>query len=392
MKINNKLFCFIILTSIVSILTCATGTSYARQEQKENLQEQEDPIVNVIQGLAANIERRLPQNTRLAVVNVSSESAVFSDYVIEELISAFMENGKLMIVDRNALHLALARSEMNFQLSGDVSEETQQSIGKMLGAQSILSASLIDMGDAYRLRTAVIRVETLAREATVASDVQKSGRVEFLMKTNEPVTRRRVDNPVTASDFKRRGNEYMNDTQEYDRAIADFSEAIKLKPLDADAYILRADAYHILAEKYRGKNYYNLAIADYSEALRLVPAYAYAYLNRGRIYIEVGDYKRAEEDLARAIQLDPNNAVTLNHIGILRYRKKDYQGAVEAYTQALKLRTYPFTYSNRAAAYFHLGDKTRCLQDLERAFQLAPDKDLNRERIEALKMGVWILD
>jgi tetratricopeptide (TPR) repeat protein len=390
LKITFKLFCFIILTAAVfTLVFCTTGTSSAKQEQKEKPEEQEESIVKIIQGLAANIERRLPENTRMAVVNVSSESAVFSDYVIEELISAFMDSGKLMIVDRNALHLAMVRSEMNFQLSGDVSDETQQSIGKMLGAQSILSASLIDMGDAYRLRAAVIRVETLAREATVANDVQKSRRVEFLMKTNEPVTRKRIDKPVTAFDFRRRGNEYLYDQRDPDQAIADFTEAIKLNPRDPDSYVFRADAWY-------WKNDYRRAIEDYTEALRLVPGYTLAYLNRGQVYIEIKDYNRADEDLNRVLRMDQNNADAHHAIGTMRYQMGNYQGALEAFNQCIRLsksENWDF-YKSRSEAYARLGDWTRAIADLEKTYQLNPDDKMTKDRIESqrnpgIKIWVW---
>ena len=53
----------------------------------------------------------------------------------------------------------------------------------------------------------------------------------------------------------------------YDKAIADFTEAIRLDPKDADAYCNRARAYY-------SKGEYDKAIADYSEAIRLNPKYA----------------------------------------------------------------------------------------------------------------------
>src|SRR5262249_7737007 len=62
-----------------------------------------------------------------------------------------------------------------------------------------------------------------------------------------------------------------------DRAIANFSEAIRLDPKYAEAYYVRGVAYG-------NKGDLDRAIADYSEAIRLDPKLAAAYNNRGNAY------------------------------------------------------------------------------------------------------------
>ena len=52
---------------------------------------------------------------------------------------------------------------------------------------------------------------------------------------------------------------------EYDRAISDFTEAIRLDPKLASAYYNRGIAYE-------NKGEHDKAIADYTEAIRLEPA------------------------------------------------------------------------------------------------------------------------
>jgi tetratricopeptide (TPR) repeat protein len=50
------------------------------------------------------------------------------------------------------------------------------------------------------------------------------------------------------------------------------------------------------------------AIGDYSEAIRLDPNYANAYCGRGIAYYEVENYDKAISDYSEAIRLDPNLA------------------------------------------------------------------------------------
>ena len=62
--------------------------------------------------------------------------------------------------------------------------------------------------------------------------------------------------------------------EEYDKAIADFTEVIRLDPKAAHAYTGRGGAWSERAE-------YDKAIADFTEAIRLDPKDADAYTDRG---------------------------------------------------------------------------------------------------------------
>ena len=51
---------------------------------------------------------------------------------------------------------------------------------------------------------------------------------------------------------------------------------------------------------------YDRAVQDLEEAIKLDPNFAMAYLNRGNAYAGKGDDDRATEDFVRAIKHDPN--------------------------------------------------------------------------------------
>ena len=48
---------------------------------------------------------------------------------------------------------------------------------------------------------------------------------------------------------------------------------------------------------------YDKAVADYSEAIRLKPDYAEAFYDRGHAYEQKGDYGKAEVDCVQARKL-----------------------------------------------------------------------------------------
>src|SRR5215472_902837 len=64
---------------------------------------------------------------------------------------------------------------------------------------------------------------------------------------------------------------------DYDKAIADYTEALRLEPKNAAAFAKRAWSY-------ARKDDYDKAFADCTEALRLEPKLVLAYSNRGLCY------------------------------------------------------------------------------------------------------------
>ena len=69
---------------------------------------------------------------------------------------------------------------------------------------------------------------------------------------------------------------------DYQGAISDLNQAIKIKPDFADAYNGRAVAKYKLGDN-QG------AIADYNQAIQIKPDFAKAYYNRGLFTYKLGD-------------------------------------------------------------------------------------------------------
>jgi tetratricopeptide (TPR) repeat protein len=131
-------------------------------------------------------------------------------------------------------------------------------------------------------------------EATEAKDWDKA--IDAFRKATE-LDRKQEPNLVSA--LQHRGMEHTTQ-QQYPEAIADFSEALKLKPDDAGIYERRAYVE-------MKTNAYDKALADYSEAIRLKPNDVRYYLLRGYIYETKNDIKNSMADTEQALKLDPNN-------------------------------------------------------------------------------------
>jgi tetratricopeptide (TPR) repeat protein len=151
---------------------------------------------------------------------------------------------------------------------------------------------------------------------------------------------------------------------DYNKAITEFTEAIRLDPTFAPAYLGRGNAH---------SNQGNLdeAIRDYCEAIRLDPNYAIAYYNRGAIYQHKNKFSKAFSDYNAAIHLDPNCAPAFNNRGVVYGRKGDFNKAISDFTEAIRLDpNYAIAYENRGVVYFHTGKRAKANADFATARQL----------------------
>ncbi|MDR1869646.1 MAG: extracellular solute-binding protein [Treponema sp.] len=124
---------------------------------------------------------KIPPKSRVAVLNFTSEYPKLSDYVIEELIGYIVNDNVLTVVDR--ANLDKISKEMNFQLSGEVSDETALSIGKKLGAQIIILGAITPVGNTYRLRIKAISLESSQILGMQNVDVAQDRRIGALTGT-----------------------------------------------------------------------------------------------------------------------------------------------------------------------------------------------------------------
>ncbi len=130
---------------------------------------------DAIASSAKKIGESLEKGTRVAVLNCTSSSPKLAVYVLQELVFALVNSGRLVVVERE--DLALVKDELQFQISGDVSDESAQSIGKILGAEVIISASF---DETFHLRVKAIAVESARLLAVTSTAVEKTGKAEVL--------------------------------------------------------------------------------------------------------------------------------------------------------------------------------------------------------------------
>jgi len=134
---------------------------------------------DILNRIATEIDGTIPAGTNLAILNFNSPTEAFSDYVIEELTVKLVRNPSLTIVDRQ--NISLINKEQNLQLSGEVSDASAVAIGRLLGAQSIITGNLTNTGDVLRFRIRAVNVETGAIQTQIALNLRSDSQVAFLL-------------------------------------------------------------------------------------------------------------------------------------------------------------------------------------------------------------------
>lgn len=176
----------------------------------------------------------------------------------------------------------------------------------------------------------------------------------------------RETNESLAVVFHYRGNAYL-ERGDFDHAIADFAQAIRLNPALPQSFYDRGRAY--LAKKD-----YSQAIQDFDQTIRLNPDIPEVYDSRGKAFYDAGDPDRAAKDFDGAITLDSNYAPAFVHRGNLYSDKGDYDRGIRDYDAAIRLNSrYAEAWRRRGEAYFRKEDYARAAGDLDHALKLDPD-------------------
>jgi tetratricopeptide (TPR) repeat protein len=172
--------------------------------------------------------------------------------------------------------------------------------------------------------------------------------------------------PNHAPAFNGRGMAWQS-KGEADRAIADFDEAIRLNPKFARAFANRGSVYTVNAEHQRAKQ-------DFDQAIGLDSTLAFAFVGRGRIHRSTGDYVRALQDFEHATRLQPKNAAAWNgrcytHAVVGRL----LQMALAECNQSLMLQpNNSHALDSRGFTYLKLGELDRAIADYDAALRLDP--------------------
>jgi len=151
---------------------------------------------------------------------------------------------------------------------------------------------------------------------------------------------------------------------DFDRAIVEFNETLRVDPNNLRAINSRGNAW-------RGKGDDDDAIADYNEAIRRDPTFAYPYNGRASVYYDRGEYDRAIDDFSQVIRFNPTLAAPYNNRAQALRDKGEFDRAIADADDALRRDpTNGTIYSVRGEIYRMKGDLVRALADQDQAVRI----------------------
>jgi predicted nucleic acid-binding protein len=125
---------------------------------------QNESVEGSLQRAAGKIVETVPAGSKVAVVYVTAADPDLVEYIAGELEFILVDQG-LTVIDRSQLDRI--RREQEFQMSGEVDDNEAVSIGKMAGANIIITGAVTGTGNLRRLRLRAL--DTQSAQVLVAA-------------------------------------------------------------------------------------------------------------------------------------------------------------------------------------------------------------------------------
>lgn len=195
---------------------------------------------------------------------------------------------------------------------------------------------------------------------------QAASALDKLTACNELIGNRNPSHRDYADLVAARGKAYYH-LNDYSRALADFDEAIRLRPDGSRAYFSRGLMF-------LNGNRLDDAIADFTKARELDRRDVWPLANRGLAHAWRKDRPLAEKDFRAARAIDPSNPVMLRGEAILAMDAGDPATAVKRLTESLKSDPDNiWALRMRAEMFLLLGDNEKSWADSDKVDQLRRD-------------------
>lgn len=178
---------------------------------------------------------------------------------------------------------------------------------------------------------------------------------------------------TTRNALNNRGYLFLNEIENYHRAVSDFSVIIRMRPKEIDGYIGRTQALKKLGR-------FDAALDDLDSAEQLDSTEDFVHAFRGEILAETGRFEAAVESFSKALALEPDNDFYLFGRADAFLKNGQYDEALADLNELVSRKTdvSPVAFMMRWQAYVGKGDFDSALDDLDRLIRAAPDATILR--------------
>ena len=155
-----------------------------------------------------------------------------------------------------------------------------------------------------------------------------------------------------ADDFDKGRDAFRS--KDYTKAVEWFNKSIGSLKVDSRGYTNTniASNYAMRAQSYNNLKQYDQALTDVQEAIRLDPSYDYAYYVRACSYKNLADYEKALPDYDKYLVLTVdhyNDASVYYDKGYIEVQQRNYEAALADLKKAQKLD------AGKISIYYQLG-------------------------------------
>ncbi|MDR1930327.1 MAG: tetratricopeptide repeat protein [Treponema sp.] len=330
-----------------------------------------------VQSYLPEMARRLADASRLdtkdlpkltALPLVIPEALNVQDAALLEriLLTGIINSGKYAVFPRTAAVEKLMEKH-KIQRMDLTSQKNIRTIGQAIRTKYVLAGAIAELSSSNLFIARILDVESGTFQAGGDREYRTIGDgFRLAADLSRQLTGANFNPAVLAY---RRGVDYRG-RKEWDRAIEEFTEAIRLNPSYGDAYYQRGYVYQV------GKNNPRQGAADYNKAIELRANKSdAAWNNLGNIIRKEEDYDKAIQYFTNAVRLNPNFGLGYKNRGNIYYfNKKDFYTAAADYTRVIQLNPQDAdAYYKRGHSYERLNNYDQAFQDYSRSIELAPD-------------------
>ena len=241
--------------------------------------------------------------------------------------------------------------------------EVFQGIGEALAGDGV-----IDAGQLYLQLALFVRPDFVVAQYALGELYDQLKNYEQANAAFERVPR---ESPLWLNAQLRKAYD-LNSLERIGEAKALLVELVKAYPDDMRTY-------YTLGNLLRGNKEYAEAVDYYTKAIeRLGPPEKTqwsVYYARGVCYERIKDWPKAEADLRKALELDPNQELTLNYLGYSWVDQSlNLKEGMDLIRRAVQLRPNDgYFVDSLGWAYYRQKDYDQAVKQLERAVELKPD-------------------
>jgi TolB-like protein len=141
---------------------------------------------SAISDYSTNLVKFVPKGESIAIIAFETDKDEFLNFFYASMIENIWKQGDIILYERSKIETL--QKELDFSLTGKVSDETAQRIGQFVGVGTVIYGSLTKIGSDYLLSIRAASVESGRVLFPKSYDLQLDTRLAGLLGTTQTLT------------------------------------------------------------------------------------------------------------------------------------------------------------------------------------------------------------